>query len=47
MLKFDSYTVEAVPGEPGEFVTTFSDGSFSRWVPAEARAELQALGVLA
>jgi hypothetical protein len=45
MFKFDGYTVTPT-AEPGEFITQFADGSYTRWVPAEAREELEAWGLI-
>lgn len=45
MFKFDGFTVTPA-GEPGEFLTQFEDGSHTRWVPAEAREELEAWGLV-
>lgn len=43
MFKFDGFTVTPT-GEPGQFLTQFDDGSYTRWVPAEAREQLKARG---
>ena len=40
MFKFNGYTVSPVDGELGASVSTFADGSSTRWVPIEAREAL-------
>jgi hypothetical protein len=45
MYKFVGYTVTPTEA-PGEFLTVFDDGSYTRWVPAEAREELEAWGLI-
>jgi hypothetical protein len=46
MFKFDGYVVVPVSGEFRSFCSVWPDGSRSRWIPADGRAELERLELL-